>query len=63
MPEELLDEARVGVPRDEATGGVTQRVEAQGPQAGGVTSCLEAATDGLGIEAPAKARAEDVVLA
>jgi hypothetical protein len=35
VPEELLYEARVGVPGDEAAGGVTQCVEAQRAQAGG----------------------------
>lgn len=46
VAEEILDEARVGVAGDEATGGVAQGVEAQGPQAGCVASCLEAAAYG-----------------
>jgi hypothetical protein len=35
VPEELLHEARVRVPDDEAAGGVAQGVEAQRAQAGG----------------------------
>lgn len=58
VPEELLNEARVGVSCDEAAGGVAQRMEPQRAQAGGIACPLEAATDRRGIEAPAEARAE-----
>ncbi len=36
VPEELLHEARIGVPGDQAAGGVTQGMEAQRAQPGGV---------------------------
>jgi hypothetical protein len=42
---------------------VAQGMEAQGPQAGGVAGALEALAHRRGVEAPAEARAEDVVLA
>jgi hypothetical protein len=63
VPEELLHEARVGVPGDEAPGGVAQGMEAQRAQAGGVACGLEAAAHGRWVEPPAEARAEDVVIA
>ena len=63
VPEELLYEARVSVPGDEAAGSVAQRVEAQRAQSGGVACRLEPAAHGRRVEATAEARAEDVVLA
>ncbi len=62
VPEELLDEVRVGVPGHKAAGGVAEGMEAQRSQTGGITRRLETAANRGGIEAPAEARAEDVVL-
>ncbi len=55
MPKKLLNKARVGVPRDEAAGGMAQGVKARGAQADGVASALEAVADGGRIEPPAEA--------
>jgi hypothetical protein len=54
VPEELLHKARVGVPGDQPPGGVTEGMEAQRAQPGGVACRLEAATHGRRIEAPAE---------
>ena len=56
MAEEGLDEVRACLAGDERAGGVAQRVEAQGAQAGGVAGAGVAATDGGAVEAPANAR-------
>ena len=45
VPKELLNETRGSVPRNEAAGGVTQRMEAQGAEADGIARALKAAAD------------------
>jgi hypothetical protein len=55
VPEELLDEASIGVAGNEAAGGVAQSVEAQWPQAGGVAGALEAIAHRGGVKASTEA--------
>ncbi len=55
VSEEILNEARIGVPGDQAAGCMTEGMKAQRAQPGGVARGLEAAADSGGIEASAKA--------
>lgn len=62
VAEEALDPARIGLPRDQRAGAVSQRVELEHAQPNGRGSPFEPPAQRTRVEGPTEARAEDEVL-